>query len=47
MCIRDRYEILWYVEKKLDECSTYEPEKAFIEEHNTDKMWSILKGEKK
>jgi|TARA_R110002167_G_scaffold235778_3_gene441018 hypothetical protein len=46
-CKKELYEILWYVEKKLDECSTYEPEKAFIEEHNTDKMWSILKGEKK
>ena len=45
-CKQDLYEILWYVEKTLKECSTYADEDKFIEEHETDEMWSILKGEK-
>ena len=46
-CKKDLYEILWYVEKTLKECSTYADEDKFIEEHETDEMWSILKGDKK
>tara|TARA_B100001971_G_C18262682_1_gene588477 strand:+ start:356 stop:595 length:240 start_codon:yes stop_codon:yes gene_type:complete len=46
-CKKDLYEIFWYVEKRLDECGSFEGEEEFIREHNTDKMWSILKGEKK
>jgi len=46
-CKKDLYEIFWCVEKRLDECGSYEGEEEFIREHNTDKMWSILKGEKK
>ena len=45
-CKQDLYEVLWYVEKRLSECSTYQGEKEFIEAHETDKMWNILKGEK-
>ena len=46
-CKKDLYEILWYVEKSLKECSTYSNEEDFIEEHEKELMWSILKGEKK
>ena len=46
-CKKDLYEILWYVEKALDECDTYSNEDDFIEEHDKELMWSILKGEKK
>ena len=45
-CKKDLYEVLWYVEKRLSECSTYQGEKEFIEMHETDKMWNILKGER-
>ena len=46
-CKKELYEILWHVEQRLSECSTYATEEEFIREHNTDKMWSILKGDKK
>ena len=46
-CKKDLYEILWYVEKALDECDTYSNEDDFLEEHEKELMWSILKGEKK
>jgi hypothetical protein len=46
-CKKDLYEILWYVEKALDECDTYSNEDDFIEEHDKELMWSILKGDKK
>lgn len=46
-CKKDLYEVLWYVEKKLNECGTYAGEDKFIEDHETDEMWAILKGEKK
>ena len=46
-CKKDLYEILWYVEKALDECDTYSNEDDFIEEHEKELMWSILKGDKK
>ena len=45
-CKKDLYEILWYVEKALDECDTYSNEDDFLEEHEKELMWSILKGEK-
>lgn len=44
-CKRDLYEILWYVEDKLDKCSTYAGEEDFIKERNIDKMWKVLKDE--
>ena len=46
-CKKDLYQVLWYVEKTLNECGTYTDEDKFIEEHDTDEMWSILKGDKK
>ena len=46
-CKKDLYEVLWYVEKALDECDTYSNEDDFIEEHEKELMWSILKGDKK
>jgi len=46
-CKKDLYEILWYVEKALDECDTYSNEDDFLEEHEKELMWSILKGDKK
>ena len=46
-CKKDLYEVLWYVEKRLSECSTYQGEKEFVQMHEVDEMWSILKGEKK
>jgi hypothetical protein len=46
-CKKDLYEILWYVEKALDKCDTYSNEDDFIEEHDKELMWSILKGKKK
>ena len=45
-CKKDLYEILWYVEKALDECDTYSNEDDFLEEHEKELMWSILKGDK-
>ena len=46
-CKKDLYKVLWHVEKALKDCSTYVDEDKFIEEHNTDEMWDILKGKKK
>ena len=46
-CKKDLYEILWYVEKALDDCSTYSNEDDFLEEHDKELMWAILKGKKK
>ena len=46
-CKKDLYEILWYVEKALDKCNTYSNEEDFIEEHEKELMWDILKGKKK
>ena len=46
-CKKDFYEILWYVEKALDECDTYSNEDDFLEEHEKELMWAILKGKKK
>ena len=44
-CKRDLYEILWYVEDKLDKCSTYAGEEDFIKDRNIDKMWKVLKDD--
>ena len=46
-CKKDLYEILWYVEEALDKCGTYSNEQDFIEEHEKELMWDILKGKKK
>jgi hypothetical protein len=46
-CKKDLYEILWYVENALDKCGTYSNEQDFIEEHEKELMWDILKGKKK
>jgi hypothetical protein len=46
-CKKDLYEILWYVEEALDKCGTYSNEEDFIEEHEKELMWDILKGKKK
>lgn len=44
-CKRELYMIYWYLEKKLDKCSTYAGEEKFIEDHELDKMWDILKDD--
>ena len=46
-CKKDLYEILWYVENALDKCGTYATEDDYLEEHEKELMWSILKGKKK
>ncbi len=46
-CKKGLYQVLWYVEETLKECSTYVDEDKFIEEHETDEMWDILRGKKK
>lgn len=44
-CKRELYMLYWYVEKKLNACSTYVDEDKFIEEHQLDEMWDILKDD--
>ena len=46
-CKKDLYEILWHVEEKLSKCSTYAVEEEYLKEHEVQKMWDILKDEKK
>lgn len=45
-CKKELYMLYWYVEKKLDACSTYTDEDTFVEEHQLDEMWEILKDTK-
>lgn len=42
-CKRDLYEILWHVQERLENCSTYAGEDEFVKKHDIGKMWSILK----
>lgn len=45
-CKQELYEILWYVEDKLEECSNYSGEEDFVKAREFRKMWAILKGDK-
>ena len=39
---QDLYQILWYVEDKLDKCSTYEGEKEFVKKREQSQMLKTL-----
>jgi len=41
-CKKDLYEILWFVEDKLRQCSTYAFEEEFLNEHEKKETWRIL-----
>jgi hypothetical protein len=41
-CKQDLYQILWFVENKLRNCSTYAGEEEFVEQHNKKETWRIL-----
>lgn len=43
-CKQDLYQILWYCEQKLKECSTYADEDEYVKEHEKQEMWRTLKG---
>ena len=41
-CKQDLYEILWYVEDQLEQCSTYAGEEEFVKKHEQNKLLEIL-----
>lgn len=41
-CKKDLYEILWFVEDQLDECSTYADEDEFIKSREQQKLLKVL-----
>lgn len=43
-CKQDLYQILWYCEQKLRECSTYANEDEYVKNHEKKVMWQTLKG---
>jgi hypothetical protein len=42
-CKKDLYELLWYIEQRLQTCSTYAGEDQFVKEYQMDQMIDILK----
>lgn len=45
-CKKELYEVLWYIEDTLEECSTYVGEEDFVKEREISRMWDIMKGDK-
>ena len=43
-CKQDLYQILWFVENKLRNCSTYAGEEEFVRKHDKDETLRILRG---
>lgn len=41
-CKQDLYEILWFVEDQLRNCSTYAGEEEFLKEHEKQETWKAL-----
>lgn len=41
-CKQDLYEILWFVEDQLDQCSTYADEDNFIKRREQHKLLKVL-----
>lgn len=44
-CKQDLYRILWHVEEKLKQCSTYTNEEEFLKEHEREITWKVLTNE--
>lgn len=43
-CKQDLYELLWYLEDKLERCSTYTGEQEFVESRREQKIVKKLSG---
>ena len=39
---QELYEILWFVEDRLEKCSTYAGEEEFLKEREKEKTWRAL-----
>lgn len=43
-CKRDLYELLWYIEDKLEQCSTYSTEEELLETRRENKIINKLES---
>ena len=44
-CKQDLYQLKWYIEDRLDKCSTYSGEDEFIRKREKQKTFKALKGD--
>jgi len=41
-CKQDLYQLKWFIEQKLSNCSTYAGEEEYLKEHEKKETWRIL-----
>jgi len=41
---QDLYLILWHIQDRLEQCSTYADEEEYLRNHSKKQIWNALKG---